>query len=180
MKTIGERIRRKRELLNIRLTDLAKKVGVSPSALSQIEKAKAVPSVSTLQAIAKYLCTTVSDLIGENESLNSNPLVRGKDLKLIHKNDSGTEIYLLSHPNKYKQMKTYFIRFTNGSDLSGLFTESYGQIFCYVISGKIQFSLEDKNYVLNKGDSFYFTNKVPYIIKNNNGKSSEFLWITSE
>ena len=40
MKRIGDRINTKRKQLNLQLNDLAKKVGISPSALSQIEKPK--------------------------------------------------------------------------------------------------------------------------------------------
>jgi XRE family transcriptional regulator, regulator of sulfur utilization len=52
MKRLGERIKRKRESLHMQLNELAKKVGISSSALSQIEKAKAFPSVITLKSIA--------------------------------------------------------------------------------------------------------------------------------
>ena len=66
MKRIGERIRQKRELLGLQLKVLSKKVGISSSALSQIEKAKAFPSIITLKSIAENLHTTVGELIGEN------------------------------------------------------------------------------------------------------------------
>ena len=69
MQRIGERIKSKREQLGLQLNELAKKVGVSSSALSQIEKAKSFPTIITLKLIAENLQTTVGELIGENESL---------------------------------------------------------------------------------------------------------------
>ncbi|NCC62412.1 MAG: XRE family transcriptional regulator, partial [Verrucomicrobiae bacterium] len=53
MNRIGERIKRKRELRNLNLGELAEKVGISASALSQIEKSKSFPSIITLKSIAK-------------------------------------------------------------------------------------------------------------------------------
>ena len=85
MRRIGERIKRKRDLLNLQLNDLARKVGISPSALSQIEKAKAFPSIITLKSIAENLHTTVGELIGENESLSNNPVVHKDDMKFVEK-----------------------------------------------------------------------------------------------
>ena len=179
MKRIGERIKRKRELLNLQLNDLARKVGISPSALSQIEKAKSFPSIITLKSIAENLHTTVGELIGENESLSNNPAVHKNDIKFVEKNDMGTEIYLLSHHDIIKYMDTYFVRFIKGSGLEGLFTNNFGQVFCYVNSGEINFELDGKSYLLGIGDSIYFNSKVPYTAKNNTDDICEFLWIIS-
>jgi transcriptional regulator with XRE-family HTH domain len=179
MKRIGERIKRKRELLNLQLNDLARKVGISPSAISQIEKAKAFPSILTLKSIADNLHTTVGELIGENESLSNNPVVLKNDIKFVEKNDTGTEIYLLSHHDINKQMDTYFIRFVKGSDLTGMFRNNSGQIFCYITSGEIHVKLDGKSYLLSIGDSIYFNAKVPYTAQNITENSCELLWIIS-
>ena len=55
MKRIGERIKYKREVMGLHLNELAKKVGISSSALSQIEKAKSYPTIITLKLIASNL-----------------------------------------------------------------------------------------------------------------------------
>src|ERR1035437_676742 len=96
MNRLGERIKRKREMLNLPLSDLSKKVGVSASALSQIENSKAFPSIVTLKSIANSLYTTVGELIGENESLTKNPLIKSDDIKFVKVNSSGTSLFLLS------------------------------------------------------------------------------------
>ncbi|MFZ4726828.1 MAG: helix-turn-helix domain-containing protein [Paludibacter sp.] len=179
MKRIGERINTKRKQLNLQLNDLAKKVGISPSALSQIEKAKAFPSIITLKSIAENLHTTVGELIGENETLSKNPVVQKSEMKFVEKNVSGTEIYLLAHHDLNKQMDTYFVRFVQGSDLLNLFTANSGQIFCYVVSGEITFYLETKNYLLQVGDSIYFNSKAPYSAINNSDSMCELVWIIS-
>lgn len=177
MKRIGERINIKRKQLNLQLNDLAKKVGISPSALSQIEKAKAFPSILTLKSIAENLHTTVGELVGENETLSQNPIVHRNDIKFVKKNESGTEIFLLAHYDVNKQMDTYLVRFVSGSDLIDLFPANPGQIFCYVVSGELSFSLDIKNHLLQVGDSIYFSSKASYYAKSN--ESCELVWIIS-
>lgn len=179
MKRIGERINTKRKQLNLQLNDLAKKVGISPSALSQIEKAKAFPSIITLKSIAKNLHTTVGELIGENETLSKNPVVHRNDMKFVEKNETGTEIFLLAHHDVNKQMDTYLVRFVSGSDLTHLFTANSGQIFSYVVSGELSFSLDTRNYLLQVGDSIYFNSKAPYAAMNKSDNSCELVWIIS-
>ncbi|MDD4822318.1 MAG: XRE family transcriptional regulator [Bacteroidales bacterium] len=179
MKRIGERINAKRKQLNLQLNDLAKKVGISPSALSQIEKAKAFPSIITLKSIAENLYTTVGELIGENETLSKNPVMQRNEMKFVERNSSGTEIFLITHHDLNKQMDTYFVRFIQGSDLVDLFTANSGQIFCYVVSGEISFNLDAKDYLLHVGDSIYFNSKTTYSAINNSDSICELLWIIS-
>src|SRR5512147_1451180 len=97
MNRLGERIKRKRESLNMPLSELSKKVGISVSALSQIENAKAFPSVLTLKTISDNLYTTVGELLGENETLSKNPLIKSSELKFVRTNSSDCRLFLLSH-----------------------------------------------------------------------------------
>ncbi len=179
MNRIGERIKKKREQLNLQLNELAEKVGVSPSALSQIEKAKSFPSIVTLKNIADKLHTTVGELIGENDSLANNPVVYKSDIKFIDQNKSGTMFYLLSQHDVNKQMDTYLVRFSKASAVDGFFSPSFGQIFSYVLSGEVRFDLDGKSFVLKPGDNIYFSAKSQFNAINYNDGISEILWVQS-
>lgn len=179
MNRIGERIKKKRELFGINLNTLAEKVGISSSALSQIEKAKSFPSIFTLKSIAENLHTSVGELIGENDSLSNNPVITKKEIKYIDQNQSGTVIYFLSHHDTNKQMDTYLVRFAKTSGIEGFFTHNHGQVFCHVLSGEIRFELDSKQYMLKQGDSIYFNAKSVHDAVNNFDGISEMLWIQS-
>ena len=62
---VGHRLRAERERLGVGLRELARRVGVSPSLVSQIELDRVNPSVSTLYAIVTELGMTMSDVFGE-------------------------------------------------------------------------------------------------------------------
>lgn len=166
MQRIGERIKYKREQLKLQLNELAKRVGISPSALSQIEKAKSFPSIVTLKLIAENLHTTVGELIGENESLQNNPVFRSEEHVLIQTNDSATELYSLSQLDTSKQMDTLLVRFYQDGDSLGLFNQFSGQIFGFLLSGEIQFEIDNKSYVVQQGDSIYFNAKRNFRMQN--------------
>lgn len=57
--SIGERLRATREAKGIRVVDLAAKSGISPGLVSQIEHDQVVPSLQTLEQIARNLGTSV-------------------------------------------------------------------------------------------------------------------------
>lgn len=177
MKRLGERIKRKRESMQIQLNDLAKKVGISSSALSQIENAKAFPSIVTLKTIAEKLNSTVGELIGENETLTKNPLIKREEKKFVRGNRSGTSLYLLSHHDPLKQMETYLVEFIKNSDTKDIFIEHPGQEFCYILKGKVSFMLDEKEYELSEGDSLYFNSSIPHSAKSWSKSNTMMLWI---
>jgi len=177
MNRIGERIKRKRELLSLPLSDLARKVGISASALSQIENAKAFPSIVTLKTIADQLYTTVGELIGENESLTKNPLIKANDIKFVKVNSGGTSLFLLSQHENGKQMEPYIIKFVENSDSSDIMTSHPGQEFVHVLEGKLMITLEKTHYILEKGDNFYFNSNIPHSLKNIHHSSAKVLWV---
>lgn len=178
MKRIGERIKQKRELLGLQLNDLAKRVGISPSALSQIEKAKSYPTILTLKQIAENLRTTVGDLIGENESLSNNPLFRKDEISIIDKNNSGTGLFAISQEDVSKQLDTFLLRFVKGSDSSTLLEKYNGQMFGYLISGELQFEIDNKSYVVQQGDTVYFNTRRNFRFENIGNSVSEMILVT--
>lgn len=179
MKRLGERIKKKRENQKIQLNDLARRAGISASALSQIENAKASPSIVTLKNIAECLHTTVGELIGENENLSQNPLITTEEIRFIEKNASGSELYLLSNHDPLKRMETYLIRFVEKSNIQGFFSTNRAQTFCFVNEGTFEFHLDEVNYKLKKGDSFYFDTILSHRVNLVEAQKGELLWITT-
>jgi transcriptional regulator with XRE-family HTH domain/quercetin dioxygenase-like cupin family protein len=59
---LGRRIAALRRARGMNMVGLSRAAGVSPSMISQIERGRALPSVSTLYAIAEALAVTVHDL----------------------------------------------------------------------------------------------------------------------
>ena len=62
---LGAAIRAAREERGLSLREVARRVGVSPSFVSQVETGKANPSVGTLYSLVGVLGTSLDDLIGE-------------------------------------------------------------------------------------------------------------------
>jgi transcriptional regulator with XRE-family HTH domain len=62
---IGERLREGRSRKGMTVREIARRVGVSPSLISQIERDKVNPSVSTLWSLVTVLGLTMGDLFSE-------------------------------------------------------------------------------------------------------------------
>jgi len=101
------------------------------------------------------------------------------DIKYIDTNSTGSSLYLLSNHDLNKQMDTYLVRFSKESSLDGFFTHAFGQVFCHVLCGEIQFRLDGKMHQLQQGDSIYFNAKTTHSALNIFNGESELLWIQS-
>lgn len=178
MNRIGERIKIRREQFKLNLNELAKRVGISSSALSQIENGKAFPTIITLKNIAEHLRTTVGELIGENESVHQ-PLVRNKEAKLTATNDFGADVLALSHDELNKLMDTFKVRFPEKSNSIGLFSKQTGQLFGHIIKGELQLELDNQTYHLEEGDSVYFNARRNFQFSNPGKYTAELLCVTS-
>lgn len=177
MKRIGERIKRQREFLGLQLNELAKKVGVTSSALSQIEKAKSQPTIITLKLIAENLKTTVGELVGENEGMHNHPVYRADEVQLIETNESNAQVFSLSQHDVSKQLDTFKIRFPKDADSVGLCRKCKGQFFAYLLSGEIQFDIDNKTYVIQAGDTMYFNARTNFRFLNSSNSISELLCV---
>src|ERR1700751_1621119 len=90
---LGDRLRRERLATGKSLRQLASAVGISASALSQIETGRSKPSVSTLYAIVSNLGISLDQLFGSEASRGepapgaagpSSPVCTPNDRKELH------------------------------------------------------------------------------------------------
>jgi transcriptional regulator with XRE-family HTH domain len=181
MELMGERIKRRRESLNIQAGDLANSIGVSASLISQIERAKAFPSILTLKKIADALHITVGEIIGEKSNLNKHPVILKNQKKFFKKNSNGTNAFLLSHHDPGKLMDPFLLEFQKNSDSSDIMTfVNPRQEFCYVIQGKFDVIIGSSTFKINEGDSFYFLSSEYHLFVNTYSDISQLLWIVNQ
>lgn len=84
----GERLRNTRERQKLTQTELARKSGLTPAAISQLEAGLREPNFSTIVSLASALGTTPNDLMGIEEGAGD-PSIRGlfRDLKQMTPGD---------------------------------------------------------------------------------------------
>ena len=176
---LGERIRNRREKLSIQINDLANSIGVTPSLISQIERAKAFPSIVTLKKIADALQITVGTLIGENETFSKNPIVTFDEKKIVHSNESGAALFLLSNHDQQKLMEPHLFVFPPKSDSRRLVNAIPGQSFYFALKGSFKIEINHAEFTMSQGDSFYFNSGTDHTIYNLDNTEAQLLWVST-
>jgi transcriptional regulator with XRE-family HTH domain len=195
---VGNLIRRERQEQGLSLRELARRVGVSASMLSQVETDRTRPSVSTIYAIATELGVSIDALLSGNNgtagdsSAAGRPRVRGaatptadgQAAQLVRPEDrrkieleSGVTWELLSDllPHLVDFM---FVTYEPGgrSSSSGKMLEHSGTEFAYLLRGKLKIQVGFAEYVLQPGDALAFDSTEPHLLVNEGTEPAEGIW----
>ena len=168
---IGARLRTERERLGISLRELARRVGVSPSLVSQIELDRVNPSVSTLYALVTELGMTMSDVFGDSRP--GEPVVRqlrGGD-GLAERPETRRVINLASGvrwerltPHSDPEVEFLQVVYPVGAEScaeDALMTHG-GKEYGYVTSGTLGVRVGFEEYELGPGGSIAFDSSSPH------------------
>ncbi|MFL0198084.1 helix-turn-helix domain-containing protein [Clostridium sp. WILCCON 0269] len=153
-------IRKKRQLT---LDALSKITSVSISMLGEIERGITNPTITVLWKIADGLKIPFTDLITEEKPPVS--IVYNKDAKTIV-DDSGFKIISLFNFDPIKKIEIYYKILEPGSSY-----ESKGHLvgieeYIMICDGTMDLQIDNKNYILSKGDSINFRGNVYHCYKN--------------
>jgi DNA-binding transcriptional MerR regulator/mannose-6-phosphate isomerase-like protein (cupin superfamily) len=170
---IGPHLRRLRTERGRSLAEVASAAGISTGFLSALERSHMSASVGTLRRLARYYRTSILDFFDRTE-LNTR-LVRPAKRKVLDAGP-GVRMELLAWGNKVMEPHLFRIAPHAGSG------ESYtheGEEFLFVISGELKIALDNDEYHLKRGDSFYFESATPHRWTNPGKSETCLLWINT-
>lgn len=177
--SIGEKIKKSRNDKNLSLRDLAVKVDLSASFLSQIEQGKASPSIENLKKIATALDVRVSYLIEDDEVQKNVDYVKKENIKYIESRDSNTRMALLTLSQDEKTMEPILYEVGPGGESGRNFYSHSGEEFIHIIEGELELHIDDNVYALKQGDSLYFKSSQKHRFKNSSKKEAKAIWVVS-
>ena len=170
---IGIRLRQLRKTRGLSLAQVAKAAGISVGFLSALERSHMSASVSTLRKLARFYKTNILDFYDPTES--NSRLVSPQQRKVLEAGP-GVRMELLAWGNTVMEPHLFRVAPRAGSG------ESYaheGEEFLYVLRGELQIALEQEEYRLKPGDSFYFESDMPHSWKNPGRSETWLLWVNT-
>jgi transcriptional regulator with XRE-family HTH domain len=192
---IGERLRAERQAHALSLRDLADRLGVSPSLISQIETGRARPSVSTLYAIANELNVSLDDLLfldadrggagmeprsserGHGVAISRPaPVQRADDRKRIRL-ASGVvweRLTTASDPDLEFLYVTYEV--DGASSPEHEFQRHGGREWGFVLTGQLGVTIGFDEYELGPGDAVSFDSTTPHRLFNRGTEPVHAIW----
>jgi transcriptional regulator with XRE-family HTH domain len=169
------------------LRELATRLGVSASLISQVETGRAHPSVSTLYAIAAELDVSLDELLFEDRrplpvtgEVPSSPRIE----RMLQARDSRKRIRLASGvtwdrltPTSEPDTEFLYVTYeVGGASSHDGFQRHQGHEWGYVIDGTLEVHIGFEVIVLRAGDAVSFDSTVPHRLANNGTEPVHAIW----
>ena len=183
---VGLRLRVARERAGVTLREVARRTGLSPSFLSQLERDQVSPSIGSLKLVANALGVRVADLLAEQtgegvvvrraeRAVWRLARVRYEQLAPAATPAPGAPVA----PDQQRQMQPQLITFEPGGSLGDHPVSHSGEEFGFVLSGRIECAVGDDVYLLDAGDSVYFDAQRPHRTRNAAAGESAYLLVVT-
>jgi transcriptional regulator with XRE-family HTH domain len=182
---LGRRLRAERLGQGMGLREMARRVGISASALSQIETGKAQPSVSKLFDIVNLLGVSVDGLLAGHDGQQVVvgrgqegffSLQRADDHETLEL-ESGVRWRRLT-AGSYPGVEFLHVEYRPGacSSADGTFMRHAGQELGYLLSGRLRVDVGFDSHELGPGDSISFPATTPHRLRNDGPEPARAIW----
>src|SRR5262245_56023663 len=198
--SLGERLRFERTARGLSLRELARRAGVSPSLLSQIETAKIFPSVGTLYAIVRELGVSIDEIFVLDDvdpgpsrqddppapaprsaarpvAHEPTPVLRVGDRSAIQL-ESGVRWERLTARTEKGVEFLYTVYAAGGESApAGAPIDHGGREFGIVVRGALEVTVGDEEFTLTPGDTVFSDSTIPHRLQNGGNEDAHAIWV---
>lgn len=177
---LGPRLKELRTRRGLSQTELAKLVGVTPSAISQVESNLIYPSLPALFKMAEILSVKVTSFFqerGEGKRRIIFPEAEGTEIKIPEIPEESAFLKLLTPVDQESRAEPYMIEIPPERTVSSHFFVHRGEEIGYLISGELQIKCENEVHTAHAGDLIYLVEGNPNQWKNSGAHPAKLLWI---
>jgi transcriptional regulator with XRE-family HTH domain len=188
---LGAKLRSEREAQGIAVRELARRLGVSPSLVSQIERGLVTPSVGTLWSMTTELGMTMDELFRSAEqegqrtapgaggrlSRPSDPVQRGNHRKGIRLAGGVAWERLTAAPDS--ELEFLYVKYAAGAEScpEDSFLRHGGKEYAYLLEGRLGVQIGFERYELGPGDSISFDSQIPHRLWAIGKKPAVAIWV---
>jgi transcriptional regulator with XRE-family HTH domain len=168
---IGQTIKELRSKRGLTLEEVADKSGCTPGFLSQLERNKVAPSITTLYSIAEALGVRVTDFLPDG--INPAKISRHDQRENFGFEGSAVSYSLLSTKFAHGALASFLLSILPNTE--ALPTDEarshMGEEFVYVLDGVLRLWIGEAFHDLYPGDSIYFRSTAKHRMENRGNRT---------
>jgi len=176
IKQIAERLKGLREVLDISADEAARSCGLETGQYLQYESGKCDIPVGILHKIAQYFKIDLTSLLtGQEPHMRQYTVTRkGQGVNVERRN--AYKYQALSYNFINRKAEPFLVKVEPKPETATVCLNAHpGQEFNYILSGKLKFFLENKEMILEEGDSIWFNSGLKHGMLALDGKECCFL-----
>jgi transcriptional regulator with XRE-family HTH domain len=186
-KGIGARLAELRKEHRYSIRKLAERAGVSASLISDVERGKVEPSISTLKRLSDGLGTTLTYFFSEPAEQSGRVVRAGERVVLRGGEDANNELrsaietsgirFELASPDQTETIEAIFGRYEVGASLGDEPVTHAGEEWGMVLKGRLKVWVGDEIHFLDPGDAIWYPSTTPHRMENVADEPTEYIWI---
>jgi len=176
IRQIAERLKGLREVLEVTVEDAAKTCGIGVEKYLEYESGKVDIPVSLLHNISqKYGVELTVLLTGQEPHMHHYSLTR-KNQGIEVERSKAYKYQSLAYSFINRKAEPFLVTCDPKPDATAINLNSHsGQEFNYILKGRLKIQLDEKEMILEEGDSIYFDSGLPHAMLALDGKECQFL-----
>ena len=163
MDAIAKNLKKIRDDRGLSLDKLSELTGVSKSMLRQIETGKSSPTIATIWKIANGLHVSFTALLRKPAVEAEVRSFRGD--KPLTGEAEHYRLYPLIPFDPQQSFETYYVEIDPGTVFHGEPHEGNVYEYVFMVKGKLQITVEDQIFKINKGEFLQFVANCPHVYK---------------
>lgn len=187
LESIGARLRTLRTEHGFSIRALAERADISSSVISEVERGKTEPSISTLKRLAAALGTSITYFFTTSSQANGHVIRASarKEVSFKYHSDGDQRSSIkaqgvhfeVASPDSSEVLEAIYGRYEPGASTGDEQYTHDGEEWGMVLSGRFKVTLADEVHFLDPGDSIWFHSNIPHKIENVFPGVSEYIWI---
>lgn len=173
LKMLGSRLRSLRSAKGWTLEELAERSGLSTPFLSRLESGDRQPSIAAVLTLARVFGVPMGSLFEIRQDDESCLVIRVGERTTHHGN--GIDYLPLSGASRFnlQPMRAMISPLRQGSERY----QHEGEEWLYVLSGRLQLCVGDREYELETGDAAHFDSRQPHRLNALDGHEAEVILV---
>lgn len=187
--SVGQNVRAERERQGISVRQLAKRLGVSASFMSQFELGQSKAAVNTLFAIASELNLSLDELLGSTVDTKRGARATNRRKALTEKSGQAefAEYLTLQNGVRWKRLadtppdhhvQFLLTEYDPGSDSAPGNSPQHhpGDDYGYVLEGTLTVEIDGEQQTLSAGSAIHLRGDVPHRLRNESDQLVRAVW----
>ncbi len=179
---LGGKVKSLRLKRGLTQTELAKKIDVTASYISQLERNLISPSIDSLMLLSSELQIDPGYFLSAN-SPDSHQLIcrrnQRQPVALVGVKGDTVECQSLVTTTDNRRMQPTLITIEPKSGPSEHLFSHKGDEFILILKGELELTIDGENYILREGDSVYLDSTVPTTWRNSTEMQVQAIWVLS-
>lgn len=176
IKEIAERLHGLREVLELDISEFALQVGIDPQEYEKAETGESDISVSMLQKISRKFKVSLDELMFGTEPRMSKYFLTRNGKGISMERTKAYKYQSLASGFKERLVDPFLVT-VEPSDKPITLNQHSGQEFNLVVKGCLQIRIDEKDLILNPGDSLYFNANLLHGMKALHNEEAQFIAI---